>query len=151
MTDPIPRWLAVAALLLATPAEAQDGRTDQPAPVDESTRDSDADAEAANIYPHLAAGLIEMGVPVIDARTAEQVEQAGVLNDAVHVPPGDVDRMAELIGDDRDRAVVVYAASGRLAERVVAALRERGFSGLVNAGGREDLRRALQGAGEAAQ
>ncbi len=150
MTHPISRWLAVATLLLAMPVAAQDGRTDESAPLDEPGRAAESDIEAANIYPHLAAGLIEMGVPVIDARTAEQVERAGVLDDAVHVPPGEVDRMAELIGDDRDRAVVVYAASGRAAERVVAALRERGFSGLVNAGGRADLRRALEG-GEAAQ
>jgi len=95
------------------------------------------------IYPILAAGLVDLDVPIIDVRSAEEVAETGMVAGAVNIPHSEVERIAEFIGEDRSRTVVVYCRSGRRAELVVDALRERGYHGLVNAGGREDLLAAL--------
>ena len=131
--------LPLVVLLLAVPLAAQDsgGQGD-------SASDNGAAAEQEpNIYPNLAARLVEMGVPVIDARTAEEIEETGMIEGATNITRDEIDEMAELIGDDRDRAVVIYCGSGRRASLAINTLRDRGFSGLVNAGGYEDLRDAL--------
>jgi len=140
----------LCALLFAavSPARAQDqneGQTTAQTPNEQS--DSQSSSGPA-IYPTLAAGLIEMGVPVIDVRSAAEIEASGILADATHIPHTNIDAIADFIGDDTSRAVVLYCGSGRRVGLAIAALRERGFHGMVNAGGYEDLRQALEAENE---
>ena len=102
-----------------------------------------AQDDAPNIYPGLAASLIAQDVLVIDVRSAEEIEQTGVLANAQSIPHSQIDDIVSLIGEPSNRAVVLYCGSGRRASRVIDALRERGFGGGVNAGGYEDLAAAL--------
>lgn len=169
MIKRIPDWLGLLALLLAMGSgaqvlaqdEDQDAQQEQQAgqaqqdPDDDqdASQDAEQDAEQEDdgdrrgppIYPTLAASLIEMGVPVVDVRSDEEVAETGTLADAEHIPHTQVDRIASFIGDNTSRAVVLYCGSGRRAGLAIDALRERGYHGLVNAGGYEDLREALQG------
>lgn len=102
-------------------------------------------ADDTPIYPNMAADLIGQGALVIDVRRAEEVEDTGLLADAKHVEHGDLEGLKEAIGNDTWRTVVVYCASGRRAGIAIDALQEAGFTGLVNAGGYEDLHLALHG------
>lgn len=164
MIKRIPDWLGLLALLLAMGSgaqvlaqdEDQDAQQEQQAgqaqqdPGDDQDVSQDAEQEddgerrGPPIYPTLAASLVEMDVPVVDVRSAEEIEETGTLADAEHIPHTQVDRIAAFIGDDTSRAVVLYCGSGRRAGLAIDALRERGYHGLVNAGGYEDLREALQ-------
>lgn len=100
------------------------------------------------VYPSLAAGLVEMDVPVIDVRSESEIEETGTVAGATHIPHTDIDAIAAFIGDDPSRAVILYCGSGRRAGLAIDELRERGYHGLVNAGGYEDLRQALEGQNE---
>lgn len=139
--------IAVLSLLAPADAAAQDENEAEA----QSEAQSEAEAEQAaeprddgpNIYPTLAAGLVERGVPVIDVRTAEEIAETGRIGNAVHIPHTEIDRMVEFIGEDKTRTVVLYCRSGRRAAMAVEALRERGYHGLVNAGGFEDLAEAI--------
>ncbi|MEX0916090.1 MAG: rhodanese-like domain-containing protein [Wenzhouxiangellaceae bacterium] len=152
MTKRIPIWLGLLALLLAmaaqAPAQEQDqDQASEPAQQQdegEQAQDEDSDSSGPWIYPTLAVSLIEMGVPVIDVRSAEEVEETGTLAGAEHIPHTEVDELVDFIGDDTARAVILYCGSGRRAARAIDNLRERGYHGMVNAGGYEDLREALQ-------
>ncbi|MGK7295368.1 MAG: rhodanese-like domain-containing protein [Candidatus Wenzhouxiangella sp. M2_3B_020] len=138
--------LPLLVLLLLTPpllvAQESEGEGD-------SASENGASADQGpNIYPNLAARLVEMGVPVIDARTPEEIEETGMIEGATNITRDEIDEMAELIGEDNDRAVVIYCGSGRRASLAINTLRDRGFSGLVNAGGYQDLREALDNEAE---
>jgi phage shock protein E len=120
--------LTLAALLLAAPLAAQQAAPEQ----------------GPNIYPQLAARLVDLGVPTLDVRTDEEIAETGMAPNATQIPHEQVDAIEEFLGDDPNRAVVVYCRSGRRAASVVEALRERGYGGLVNAGGYGDLTEALE-------
>jgi rhodanese-related sulfurtransferase len=125
-----PRLLltALLALCLCAPLAAQ----------------QEAPAQGPNIYPQLAARLVELGVPTLDVRSEEEVAETGMAPNATHIPHEQLDEIEAFLGDDTNRAVVVYCRSGGRASRVVEALRERGYGGLVNGGGLEDLTEALE-------
>lgn len=148
MIKRIPDRLGLLMLLLAmSPGAqvlAQDESQDEPQE-QQAEQDHDGEHRGPSIYPTLAAGLIEMGVPVIDVRSEEEVAETGTLADAEHIPHTQVDRIAAFIGEDTSRAVILYCGSDQRAGLVIDALRERGYHGMVNAGGYEDLREALQG------
>jgi len=118
---------ALLVLMLAAPLTAQ-----QP-PAD----------EGPNIYPNLGARLVELGVPTLDVRSAEEVEETGLVADATRISHDELDAIEAYLGEDENRAVVIYCGSGRRASRVIEAMRERGYGGLVNAGGYSDLTEAL--------
>lgn len=159
MTHGPTRLIVALTLGLALPLAAQQSQEppatdaqERPGPASPSAVEPDAGDEAgANIYPHLAARLAAMGVPVIDVRTTEELEETGMIDGAVHFPRTDLDAIAERIGQDRDRAVVLYGVTGRGVAGVIEQLRARGFSGLVNAGAYEELADAIEGADEAAE
>lgn len=115
---------------------------------DEQRQTRDDGRRGPRIYPTLAAGLIEMGVPVIDVRSEAEVEETGALAGAIHIPHTEIDAIVEFIGDDSSRAVVMYCGSGRRVGIAIDALRERGYHGMVNAGGFEDLQQALEAGDE---
>lgn len=150
MTKRIPIWLGLLVLLLAmaaqAPAQEQGQANDQAQQQDEGEQAQDEDSERSGpwIYPTLAASLIEMGVPVIDVRSAEEVEETGTLAGAEHIPHTEIDALVDFIGDDTARAVILYCRSGRRVARAIENLRERGYHGMVNAGGYDDLRDALE-------
>lgn len=154
MVGPILRVLALSALLIGVPgvliAQQDAAESDaQPAP---TASDSQASASSSNrgprIYPQLAASLIERGVPVIDVRSAEEVEETGMIGDAVNIPHTDLQALMDFIGEDSDRAVVMYCGSGRRVSLAIEELRQREFHGMVNAGGYDDLQQALESLNE---
>lgn len=146
MTASTPPWLqglrAGLAILALIALGSQDIAAQEPA-----RTPTGADAQTAtagpNIYPTLAADLVRRGVPVIDVRSAEEVDNTGRIADAVNIPHTEIERIAEFIGEDRMRTVVLYCGSGRRAGLAIEALRERGYHGLVNGGGFEDLAGAI--------
>jgi len=146
LLDPIIAVLVVA--LGAAMAVAQDESADTSAASAERSAQSAGTGtrndERPPIYPWLAAGLIERGVPVIDVRSDEEVEATGLLGDAEHIAHTEIEAIAEFIGEPPGRTVVIYCGSGRRAGRVIEALTGRGYQGLVNAGGYEDLEAALE-------
>jgi phage shock protein E len=97
-----------------------------------------------NIDVHKAALLVRQGAPLIDVRTPEELVQTGRIEGAINILHTEVDRIAAMIGERKDRAVVLYCRSGRRVSLVIDALRARGFEGLVNAGGFADFSAALQ-------
>jgi len=138
--------MLLPALLLAGPGLAQEQAQEQAQESSGTPQDGpDRSEQAPNIYPNLAAALIEMGAPVVDLRRPEEIEDTGRIEGAENILHTEIDEIAELIGEDTDRAVILYCGSGRRAARAIEALRERGFSGLVNAGGYSDLRSAIDG------
>ncbi|GAB4168344.1 MAG: hypothetical protein Kow0020_01610 [Wenzhouxiangellaceae bacterium] len=102
-----------------------------------------AEAQRPSTYPVLAADLIRQGVPVIDVRSAEEVERDGMIEGAVHIPHTDIDALAAFLGNDKDRTAVLYCGSGRRAGLAIEALRELGYHNLVNGGGFAALSEAL--------
>jgi len=123
-------WCFVALFWLAGPV---------PAPAED-----DRERVSPNIETQQAAALVRQGARVIDVRSPEELSETGGIEGAVNIPHTEVDRIAETIGDAKDQSVVLYCRSGRRVSLVIDALRERGFSGLTNAGGFVDLNAALQ-------
>lgn len=70
---------------------------------------------------------------IIDARSSGEF-QSGHVPGAVHIPHTDVTRMAKTIGD-KNRAVIVYCASGMRSSSAVQRLKQMGYIGVVNGGG----------------
>jgi len=138
----------VFALVLTGTAQTQqqESASESPILVNAEPPSSDASARAENspnIYPWLAAGLVARGVPAIDVRSAEEVAATGTLANATNIAHTEIEALIQFIGEDRDRTVVLYCGSGRRAGLVIDSLRERGYHGLVNAGGYEDFAEAI--------
>ncbi|MDX1380230.1 MAG: rhodanese-like domain-containing protein [Xanthomonadales bacterium] len=85
--------------------------------------------------------MIDDGALVIDVRSPEEYA-GGHIDGAVNVPHTETDALAAAIGDDHDRAVVVYCGSGRRAGIAQAALAERGYTGVHNGLGYQALEAA---------
>lgn len=84
---------------------------------------------------------IHDGALLIDVRSTEEFE-GGHLEGALNIVHTDIDALAAAIGNDHDRSVVLYCASGRRAGRAEAALEERGYTGIFNASGLDALQAA---------
>ncbi len=82
--------------------------------------------------------LIEDGALVIDVRSPEEFA-AGHLEGALHIPWDQTDALAEAIGDDPSRPVVMYCGSGKRVGRAIDALEARGYEALFNATGLDAL------------
>jgi phage shock protein E len=85
-----------------------------------------------------AWGMIADGALVVDVRSAEEYSE-GHIDGAINIPHTQVDRIAELIGDDLARPVVVYCRSGNRSGQAEAALKKRGYTGVFNGTGLEAL------------
>lgn len=131
---------ALLAMSLVAPLAAQEAAQEA---VQENAQPSAPANDGPNIYPTLAADLVERGAPVLDVRSEEEVAQTSLLAGATRISHDQLADIEAFIGEDKNRAVVLYCGSGRRASRVVEALREQGYGGLVNAGGYEDLAAAL--------
>ena len=105
-------------------------------------------AAANEVVPRIsvdeAKQKIEAGAVVVDVRDAAEVEKTGKVAGAVHIPRG----MLEFRADPdtpyydknftKDKAVVVYCASGGRAALSGQALKEMGYDEVYNLGGFND-------------
>jgi phage shock protein E len=79
---------------------------------------------------------IKAGAQIVDVRTPEEF-RGGAYPDAVNIPLNDLERrLGEL---EKDRAVVLYCASGGRSGLATQLLKRAGFADVVNAGGLMDL------------
>lgn len=90
---------------------------------------------------HVAVALIESGALVLDVRSAEEFS-GGHLADALNIPVGQTDRMADAIGAEKNRLVVVYCGSGRRASIAQGNLAEMGYYNVHNGTGFNALKAA---------
>jgi rhodanese-related sulfurtransferase len=100
-----------------------------------------ANAVVPRITPDEAKQKIEAGALVVDVRDAAEVEESGKIAGAVHIPRG----MLEFRADPdtpyydnsfaKDKAIVVYCASGGRAALSGQALKEMGYGEVYNLGG----------------
>ncbi len=105
-------------------------------------------AAANQVVPRIsvdeAKQKIEAGAVVVDVRDAAEVEKTGKVAGAVHIPRG----MLEFRADPdtpyydknfaKDKAVVLYCASGGRAALSGQALKEMGYDEVYNLGGFND-------------
>lgn len=100
-----------------------------------------ADAVVPRISPSDAQDMIANGALVVDVRDAPEVEQTGKVAGAVHVPRGmlefraDPDSPHHDANFDKDKAVIVYCASGGRSALSGQALKELGYGEVYNLGG----------------
>lgn len=79
---------------------------------------------------------IQAGALILDVRSVDEFEDEhyeGAVNIPLHILPA---RLSEL---DRNRAVVLYCASGARSSMGARLLKEAGFSDVTNAGGLWDM------------
>jgi phage shock protein E len=80
----------------------------------------------------------------IDVRTAEEYA-AGHVSQAVNIPHEEITRRIGEVTTDQDALIYVYCRSGRRSGIAEEALREAGFSNVLNVGGLEEaLNKAAQ-------
>lgn len=82
--------------------------------------------------------MIEEGALLIDVRSAEEYA-TGHIEGAVNIPHSDTEDLAALIGEDKDRATVVYCRSGGRAGQAQSAPAELGYTHVFNASGLQAL------------
>ncbi|MEZ4361808.1 MAG: rhodanese-like domain-containing protein [Kofleriaceae bacterium] len=89
-----------------------------------------------------ALALFDNGAPVIDVRTKEEWDD-GHLPQATLIPiqefDGRISEVADLVGGDKTKPVVVVCRSGNRAAKAKAALEAAGFTHVVNGGRWENL------------
>ncbi|MCG6188818.1 FAD-dependent oxidoreductase [Maribellus maritimus] len=71
---------------------------------------------------------------VVDVRTRGEF-MGGAFPDAINIPLDDLMSGSGELGDDMDREIVVYCATGARSAYAQQVLRQRGFSNVVNGGG----------------
>lgn len=82
--------------------------------------------------------LLEEGALLIDVRSEAEFLD-GHLEGALHIPYQNTDDLIQAIGSDKDRAVVMYCASGRRVGLAIDALERHGYTNLHNATGLEAM------------
>ena len=85
--------------------------------------------------------LIGDGALLIDVRSREEYE-AGHLENSVNIEHDKVEKLAETIGEDKEREVVVYCRSGKRSGEAKKALEEYGYKNVHNGLGYEGLKKA---------
>ncbi len=85
-----------------------------------------------------AKDKIKGGALVVDVRTAGEFK-GGHVDGALNIPVQELEsRLGEL--KDKQRAIVVYCASGMRSARAAAILKKAGFADVTNAGGYGSLK-----------
>jgi rhodanese-related sulfurtransferase len=103
-----------------------------------------ANAVVPRITPEEARQKMEAGALVVDVRDAAEVEKSGKVAGAVHIPRGMVEFRADAETPyydknfAKDKAIVVYCASGGRAALSGQALKEMGYDEVYNLGGFND-------------
>jgi len=83
--------------------------------------------------------LIENGALLIDVRTQQEFDE-GHIEGALNIPYANTEALMSAIGDDKQRAAVLYCRSGHRAGIAKANLEEKGYSQLFNATGYDALK-----------
>ena len=90
-----------------------------------------------------AVSAVASAALVIDVREPSEYA-AGHLDGAENIPVGDVgariDEIAQKVGGDKSRPIVVDCKSGGRAARAKATLEQAGFQSVTNAGGYDQLK-----------
>lgn len=103
-----------------------------------------ANAVVPRITVDEAKQKIEAGALVVDVREAAEVEQSGKVAGAVHIPRGMVEFRADADTPYYDKnfaknkAVILYCASGGRSALSGQALKELGYAEVYNLGGFSD-------------
>ncbi len=94
--------------------------------------------KGGKVAQNVVVELIKSGAQVVDVRTPEEFRD-GAFPGAVNVPVNDLPRrMGEL---KKDKAVVLYCASGARSGMAARMLKQAGYAQVVNAGGLGDMPR----------
>lgn len=80
---------------------------------------------------------------LIDVRTAEEFA-AGAITGAQQVAHEEIADHISAIAPAKDTPIILYCGSGRRASIAEESLRTMGYSNLINAGGYDELKRALE-------
>jgi len=80
---------------------------------------------------------------LIDVRTAEEFA-AGALPNAERMGHEQIASQISALAPDKDTPIVLYCQSGRRSGIAEESLRAMGYSNLINAGGYEELKFALE-------
>jgi len=83
--------------------------------------------------------MIDSGALLIDVRTKGEFD-AGHLEGAVNISWDDTGALADAIGDDPERPVVVYCRSGNRSGKAKVALDKKGYNHIFNGTGFEALK-----------
>lgn len=133
--------LVLAALILATPACDSKSSSPPPSTAAEPTSEPAADAPLADRDPALAHQLVEQGALLLDVRTPDEFAE-GHIEGAVNIPhdqvADEIERIGELTGGDKSKAIVVYCRSGRRSGMAKQTLAEHGYGRVSNLGGMSD-------------
>ncbi|MFW6377980.1 MAG: rhodanese-like domain-containing protein [Bacillota bacterium] len=75
--------------------------------------------------------LYEEGATIIDVRDDEEIEDSGLIEDALHIPSGDInedpDEFTDTLPEDLETTIVVHCAAGVRARDVAETLVEMGY------------------------
>jgi len=78
--------------------------------------------------------LIKEGALLIDVRSVKEFE-SGNIEGSLNIPHTNIDALAQAIGSDHERKVVVYCRSGRRSGLAQKNLQKIGYTGIFNATG----------------
>ena len=84
--------------------------------------------------------LIDDGALLIDVRSRQEYE-AGHLDNSINIEHDEVEKLANTIGEDKERKVVVYCRSGNRSGKAKKSLEEYGYKNIHNGTGYEDLKK----------
>jgi len=84
---------------------------------------------------------------LIDVRTAEEFA-SGALPGAVRIGHEEIAAQISQLAPDKDTPIVLYCRSGRRSDIAEQSLRAMGYRNLINAGGYDELKLALQQNGQ---
>jgi phage shock protein E len=94
--------------------------------------------KGGKVAQNVVVELIKAGAQIVDVRSPEEFRD-GYFPGAVNIPVGDLARrMGEV---KKDRAVVLYCASGGRSSMAARMLKQAGYAEVVNAGGLGDMPR----------
>lgn len=94
--------------------------------------------KGGKVAQNVVVELIKAGAQVVDVRTPDEFRE-GAYPGAVNVPVNDLPRrMGEI---KKDKAVVLYCASGARSSMAARMLKQAGYAEVVNAGGFGDMPR----------
>lgn len=89
-------------------------------------------ARRGNLTPERARELVAAGARLVDVRSRGEFA-SGHIEGAINIPVSDLGARAKELGP-RDRAVVLYCASGARSARGAALLKAQGFTAVWNLG-----------------
>jgi phage shock protein E len=130
------RILAVIGLAIGLAACSNQA---EPEVAAEASAEVSQDATAS--IEEMAWTQVREGALLVDVRSQAEFD-AGHLEGALHIPHDEITARAAELGDDMNRAIVVYCRSGHRSGLAQESLNELGFVKVHNGGGFEGMRAA---------